>query len=61
MLILGVALLVAVDLTILIIYIVVEEVRGNLVAMQVSNREMSSTTEGVRVRMLRLIMSEAES
>lgn len=44
---LGVGLLLAIDLIILVIYILVEGVKGNLGARQVSHRENSRTMEGV--------------
>lgn len=46
-LVLGVALLVCVDLIILVTYFVVEGVRGNLGAQQVSYRERPRKVEGV--------------
>lgn len=48
-LILGVAALVAVDITILVTYTLVEGIRGNLVAQKVSHKEIPTTVEGVSV------------
>ena len=47
MLIVGVALLLAIDLTVLIIYMVVEDARDNLKARQVPFRENEEDSEGV--------------
>ena len=44
---LGVAALVAIDLTILVIYALVEGVRGNLVALEVPHKERPKNIEGV--------------
>ncbi len=55
MLILGVASLVAIDLTIIITYILVEGIRGNLGARQVTHRERPSTTEGVSYVAIRYV------
>ena len=47
MLLLGVGLLVAIDLTILVIYTLVEGVKGRLGAEQVENRENPMSMDGV--------------
>ena len=44
---LGVLLLVLIDVTILLVYTIVERVKGNLTAMQVSNLGNPSSIEGV--------------
>ena len=49
---LGVASLVAVDLVILVMYTLVEGIRGKLIAQQVSNRENPMRIEGVRGSLL---------
>ena len=46
-LILGVAALVAIDLTILVTYTLVEGIRGNLVTQKVSHKEKPTAIEGV--------------
>ena len=46
---LGVAALVAIDLTILVIYTLVEGVRGNLVAQRVPHKAKPTEIEGVGV------------
>ena len=47
MLILGVGLLVVIDMTIIVTYLLVEGIRGDLGAKKVPHRERPSTTEGV--------------
>ena len=49
MLILGVGVLIAIDLTILTMYIMGEGIRGTLDAKLVPHTERTSTTEGVRI------------
>ena len=52
LLMLGVAVLVAIDLIILVVYTLVEGIRGNLVAKKVTHRQMPTTVEGVSMKEL---------
>ena len=47
MLVLGVASMVAIDLIMLTTYMIVEGVKGNLSATQVTHKEVPTTVEGV--------------